>query len=67
MGQSMRDLENERQNLEQMDNITREMRRIEKNVNTFEKQVQKLAKQKCVRTSSCERKFRKSESNNCGY
>ncbi len=45
MGQSMRDLENERQNLEQMDNITREMRRIEKNVNTFEKQVQKLAKQ----------------------
>ena len=45
MGQSMRDLENERQNLEQMDNITREMRRIERNVNTFEKQVQKLAKQ----------------------
>ncbi len=45
MGQSMRDLENERQNLEQMDNITREIRRIESNVNTFEKQVQKLAKQ----------------------
>ncbi|MFA5791923.1 MAG: hypothetical protein WC884_02710 [Candidatus Paceibacterota bacterium] len=45
MGQSMRDLENERQNLEQMDNITREMRRIERNVNIFEKQVQKLAKQ----------------------
>ena len=28
MEQSMRDLENERQNLEQMDNIMREMRRV---------------------------------------
>ena len=45
MGQSMRDLENERQNLERMDNIMREMRRIESSINTFEKQVQKLIKQ----------------------
>lgn len=46
LGQKMRDLEDERQNLQQMDNILREMNRIQSSIKAFEKQVQKLAKQK---------------------
>lgn len=44
--QNMRDLEEERQNLERTSNVLREMRRIEGGVKMFEKQIAKLAKQK---------------------
>lgn len=44
--QSMRDLEEERQNLERTGNVLREMKRIESGVKMFEKQIAKLAKQK---------------------
>ena len=44
--QGMRDLEEERQNLERTANVLREMRRIETGVKMFEKQIAKLVKQK---------------------
>lgn len=44
--QGMRDLEEERQNLERMGNVLREMKRIESGVKIFEKQIAKLIKQK---------------------
>ncbi len=46
MWEKMRELEEELQNLERVDNVMREMRRIENGVKMFEKQVQKLIKQK---------------------
>lgn len=46
MWDMMKGLEEERQNLERMENVMREMRRIENGVKMFEKQVQKLIKQK---------------------
>lgn len=44
----MRSLEEERRNLEQMDNIMREMKRIESGIKTFEGQMNKLAKKKII-------------------
>lgn len=46
MWDKMRDLEEERQNLERTENVLREMRRIESGIKMFEKQVQRLIKQK---------------------
>ncbi len=46
MWDKMRELEAERQHLQRMENVMREMRRIESGVKMFDKQVQKLIKQK---------------------
>lgn len=46
MWDSMRDLEEERQNLEKMDNIMREMKRIESEMRRFGQQIAKLEKSK---------------------
>ena len=48
MWQIMRDLEEERQNLERTGNVLREIKRIESGVKMFEKQIAKLAKQKVI-------------------
>ncbi len=46
MWEGMRELEEERQNLEKMDNITREMKRMEGEINRFSQQIAKLEKSK---------------------
>lgn len=46
MWDAMRDLEEERQNMERLDNITREMKRIEGEVKRFSQQIVRLEKNK---------------------